>query len=96
MERSIGTHERAMIHMYELDEIKQFLKQLSVSQAKTDEQLAELRASQAKHEEQNAKGFAELRAAQAKTERLIHENNRQLADIGFSNGDAAEDFFYKN
>jgi len=70
--------------MNELDEIKQILKQLSVSQAKNDQQIAEDRAAQ-------AKGFAKLRAAQAKTDAQIAELRASQDESKIRNDKAFDD-----
>ena len=54
------------------------------------------RLSFEKYKEENRIGFAELRQKQETTFKKLEIIGRQLADIGFSNGDAAEDFFYNS
>ena len=54
--------------------------------------IVELRASQTKTDEQLRKTDEQLARTDAKLERI----GQQLANIGFSNGDAAEDFFYSS
>ena len=114
-----------------LDEVREILKKIGISQAKTDEQLArtdqqlaqnskdiaELRRSQARTDEQ----LLELRRSQEKTDaqmartdaqlaRSWAENDKQmaklsknidsigsqLANIGFNNGDFAEELFFNS
>ena len=96
-----------------LDEVREILKKIGISQAKTDEQLARTDQQLA----QNSKDIAnllrsqdrtdaqllELRRLQEKTDAQIAKNSKnidsigsQLANIGFNNGDFAEELFFNS
>ena len=77
-----------------LEEVKLILKELGLSQAKSEKELRELRESQAKTDQQiknteieNEKGFRELRES-------IKEVHKELGDIGKSQGDMLEYSFF--
>lgn len=73
-------------------EIKDILKELAISQNRTDSQIAKLEAAQLKTDAQLAKTDAQL----AKTIRKLDAIGVQLGDLGHSNGEAAESFFYNS
>ncbi len=75
-----------------LDEVREILKKIGISQAKTDEQLAELRRSQEKTDAQLAKTDAQL----AKTDARLEKVAKILGNIGISNGDFAEELFFNS
>lgn len=87
-------------------EIEAFLKgmsELRAAQLTTDKQIADLRAAQLKTDEQIADLRDELRTAQLKTdeqlnktEKMLKNVTKQLADIGLVQGEVAEDLFYRN
>ena len=75
-----------------LEEIKQILKELSISQKETDADIKELTASQKETDAQ----FKEMRISQEKNDKKFDKLHIELASIGHSNGDAAESFFYNS
>ena len=84
--------------------------ELRESQKKTDEQLCktgelirELRESQKKTEELMNRTFEEIRESQRKTDERSNKTDEkiekmcaQLGDLGFVQGQVAEDLFYRN
>ncbi len=86
-----------------LDEVREILKKIGISQAKTDAQLAK---SQAENDKQMAvlrEGLAELRRSQektdaqmAKTDARLEKVAKILGNIGISNGDFAEELFFNS
>lgn len=75
-----------------IQEIQVILKELALSQKETD---AKFRETDAKFKETDAK-FKETAEESIRTEAKFKELNRQLSDIGLSNGEAAESFFYNS
>ena len=82
------------------------IRELKTSQDKTSEQIRELRMSQEKTDEQIAtlgREISELGKFQEKTEltlektiRKLDDVGKQLGDMGFVQGEIAEDLFYRN
>ena len=82
-----------------LDEVREILKKIGISQAKTDEQLARTDQQLA----QNSKDIAELRRSQEKTDAQLAKTDARLekvakilGNIGISNGDFAEELFFNS
>jgi len=71
-------------------EIREILKELAISQSRTDAQMAKTDARIAKLEAAQAKTDAQL----AKTIKRLDAIGVQLGDLGHSNGEYAESFFY--
>ena len=62
----------------------------------TDQELKDLVASLAIQSEKADERLAKLEALSAKTELKLERIGKQLGDIGHSNGDAAENYFYNS
>ena len=77
-------------------ELKDLVASLAIQSAKTDAQMAktdqEIKALVA----QSAKTGQEIKDLAAETHRKLSEIGRQLGDIGHSNGDMAENYFYNS
>ena len=83
----------------EAQEIWKILNDIAKSHAESNTILAELRNSQLKTDAQLAKTDAQLaktEAQLAKTSIKLDAVAKQLGDIGHSNGDAAESFFFNS
>ena len=68
------------------------IAQLRGSQAKTDEQIRDLKEAQAKTDEQLNRTDEQL----SKTIKKLDDIGRQLGDLGLVQGEVAEDLFYRN
>ncbi len=86
-----------------LDEVREILKKIGISQAEAAEQhnrdMAELRRSQEKTDAQLAKTDAQLAktdAQLAKTDARLEKVAKILGNIGISNGDFAEELFFNS
>jgi hypothetical protein len=84
-------------------ELKDLFANLAIQSAKTDAQMAktdqelkDLIAQSAKTDAQMAKTGKELKDLATETHRKLAEVGRQLGDIGHSNGDAAENYFFNS
>ncbi len=96
--------------MESIEEIKQILKEIAVQQAKNElefaktdamlkETSAQIKATDAQikaTDERLDKLFQESREQIKATDAKLKEIGRQLGDIGHSNGDVAEEFFYNS
>ncbi|OQY60420.1 MAG: hypothetical protein B6245_01560 [Desulfobacteraceae bacterium 4572_88] len=74
------------------DKTDEQIRGLKTSQDKTSEQIRELKTSQDKTSEQ----IRELKTSQDKTIRRLDDVGKQLGDMGFVQGEIAEDLFYRN
>jgi hypothetical protein len=73
-------------------ELKDLVASLAIQSAKTDAKFDRLEAQMARTDER----FAKTEAESDKTFLKLKEIGRQLGDIGHSNGDAAENYFYNS
>jgi hypothetical protein len=74
----------------DFDEIREMLKQLVISQNRTDAQISKLEMAQEKTDAQLAKTDAQL----AKTIKKLDAIGVQMGELGHSNGEYAETIFY--
>jgi hypothetical protein len=81
-------------------ELKDLVASLAIQSAKTDAQMAktdqEIKDLFANLAIQSAKTDQELKDLATETHRKLAEVGRQLGDIGHSNGDAAENYFFNS
>ena len=80
-------------------ELKDLVASLALQSAKTDEELKALVAQSAKTDAQIAKTDEDLKALvaqSAKTDAKLDRIGKQLGEIGHSNGDVAENYFFNS